>query len=469
MQIPIINGIYTNSESDFRVAYPRNLVPVPQDSGISSGYLRPADGIQFFTDGIGLDRAGINWNGIMYRVSGNRLIRVFEDGTVEELGAITGNDQATIDYSFDRLAISADNKLYYYNDIFGLQQVIDSDLQDVKHFIWIDGYFMTTDGEFLIVTDLNDPFSVNPLRYGSSEVDPDPILALLKIRNEATALNRYSIETFENVGGTGFPFSRIEGAQVQKGVVGTKACCEYIEAIAFMGSGRNESISVYLGGGGRTTKLATREIDQIISKYTEEQLSTVQLEARTHEGLQHLYIHLPNQTLVYDAATSQVVGQPVWFTKDSSKVPDVISRYRGRNVTYCYSKWFVGDTETSAIGTLEQTTGEHWGSKTNWEFSTSIVYNNGVGLLFYELELVALTGRTTLGASPTVATSYTNDGVTWSQPKYRRVGTTGDRDKRIMWLNQGSMRHWRAQRFQGTSECRLSTARLEAKVEQLGV
>ena len=72
MQIPILNGVYTSEASDFRVAYPYNLVPVPVDQGISKGYLRPGEGIVAFTaDGPGLDRGGINWNGLCYRVMGD--------------------------------------------------------------------------------------------------------------------------------------------------------------------------------------------------------------------------------------------------------------------------------------------------------------------------------------------------------------------------------------------------------------
>ena len=43
MQIPIVNGIYTDNGPDLRTSYPVNLVPVPQKSGISSGFLRPGE------------------------------------------------------------------------------------------------------------------------------------------------------------------------------------------------------------------------------------------------------------------------------------------------------------------------------------------------------------------------------------------------------------------------------------------
>ena len=198
MQIPIVNGIYTDENSDFRTSYPRNMVPIPKEQGLSKGYLRPADGsVSLGSGGPGIDRGGINWNGICYRVMGTRLVTIDKNGIVDDLGFISGSGQVMLDYSFDYLGIAAGNNLYLWDGT--LTQVTDSDLGSVIDFIWIDGYFMTTDGESLVVTDLGDPFSVNPLKYSSSEADPDEIKAVLKLRNEAYALNRYTVEVFDNI------------------------------------------------------------------------------------------------------------------------------------------------------------------------------------------------------------------------------------------------------------------------------
>jgi hypothetical protein len=51
--------------------------------------------------------------------------------------------------------------------------------------------------------------------------------------------------------------------------------------IAFMGSGVNESVSVWLGANGTAQKIATREIEEILATYTETQLSTVFMQERT--------------------------------------------------------------------------------------------------------------------------------------------------------------------------------------------
>ena len=219
MQIPILNGIYADENSDFRTSYPLNLIPVPKSTGISSGYLRPAEGIKHLASTPGIDRGAIRWDDICYRVCGQRLIRVNEDGTVTDLGFVGGSEQVSMDYSFDYLAIASGGNLYYY-DKNTIQQVTDPDLGTALTVQYIDGYFMTTDGEFIVVSDLDDPFSFNPLKYGSSEVDPDPILGTTKVHDEAHALNRYTIEVFDNVGGAGFPFQRVDGGHISRGVLG---------------------------------------------------------------------------------------------------------------------------------------------------------------------------------------------------------------------------------------------------------
>ena len=464
MQLQILNGIYADNTPELRTSYPVNLMPVPKQSGISNGFLRPGDGIVENGTGPGTDRGGINWNSICYRVMGTKLVTVASNGTVTELGDVGGpvNTLVTFDYSFDRLAIASGGRLYYWNG--ALTQVTDPDLGLVLDVLWVDGYFMTTDGTSLVVTELNDPTQVNPLKYGSSEVDPDPIVAILKLRNEVYALNRNTIEVFDNVGGEFFPFQRIEGAQVQKGVIGTFGCCVFMETIAFLGSGRNEAPGIYLGANAQASKLSTQEIDQILLQYTEAELATVKLEARNDKNHEHLYVHLPDRTIVYDAAASQAIQEPIWFVLSTSLVG--FSQYRARNMVWAYNKWLIGDPQSSRIGYLVQDTGHHWGQQVRWEFGTIIVYNEGNGAIFNRLELVSLTGSVALGVNPQISTSYSVDGKSWSQDKSISVGTTGS-NKRLAWFQQGHMRNWRIQRFRGDSQAHLSFVRLEAQMEPL--
>jgi hypothetical protein len=398
---------------------------------------------------------------------GTKLVSISSTNVVTVIGDVGGTGQVTFDYSFDYLAVASGGNLFLYRPSTGLQQVTDPDLGTVVDVVWVDGYFMTTDGEFLIVTELNDPFLVNPLKYGSSEADPDPVVALLKVRNEVYALNRHTIEVFDNVGGQLFPFQRVEGAQVQRGTVGTHACCNFMESIAFIGGARNEAPSVWLISGSNAERIATREIDQLLTEFTEEELSNVLVEARVDKGYRHLFIHLPNQTLVFDAAATAGAGAPVWFTLATSLVGN--SQYRAKNLVWAYNRWNVGDPASTAFGYLSDSLSSHWGVLNGWEFSTIILYNESRGLVFHELELISLTGNSIFGTDPSIWTSYTEDGLTWGQERVCKAGMTGARGKRLSWLQQGRMRQWRAQKFRGTSDAQLAVARLEARVEPLAV
>jgi len=121
----------------------------------------------------------------------------------------------------------------------------------------------------------------------------------------------------------------------------------------------------------------------------------------------------------------------------------------------------------TVIGYLVDNISTHWGQKVRWEFGTLIAYNEGNGAVFHRLELVTLTGRVALGIDPIITTSYSLDGVSWSQDRPLRIGAIGNTKKRLAWFQQGNMRQWRIQRFRGDSDSHLSFARLEAQIEGL--
>lgn len=466
MQVPILSGTFTDATGDFRTRYPRNLVPVPKQNGISNGYLRPADGLASFAVGVGSVRGGAVWNGIPYYVSGNSLVQVGSEGATSVLGTIAGAKPASVDYSFDNLIISAGGLLYYWNGS-ALAQVTDPDLGVCIDAIWLAGYTVSTDGESIVVTDLNTPTAVNPLKYGSSESDPDPIKALKRVRTEFYAINRHTCELFEVIGGALFPFQRNEGAQLTRGALGTHCVAVMNDALVFLGSGRKEAPAVWAGNSGSTVKLSTREIDTILENYTDDELADSVMETRAFKNHSVLYLHLPDQVLVYDEQASRAVQEPVWYTMDSGL--EDIATYRARYFLWCYGKWLCGDPTSATIGMVTDAVSDHYGQVVGWEFGTTILYNEGRGGIIHQMELACLPGRVAFGANPVVWTSFSDDGETWSQEWTCYAGMQGDRRKRLTWLDQGDLTNWRIQRFRGTTDAHMSFARLELELEALDV
>lgn len=466
MKVNITSGIYADNEGDFRTSYPKNYIPVPKSTNINTGYLRPGYGIVEFGSGPGTDRGGINWNNVHYRVMGTKLIKIDSVGNNTEIADVLGSDNVRLQYSFDYLSYLSNGVLNVY-DGSTVQTITNPTGITFIDQVWLDGYFVLTDSQNIWTTKINDPLTINPTRYGSSEIDPDPIVGLDELRNELVVFNRYTIEFFENVGGVGFPFQRIEGAQITRGAVGKDAFCIFDEKLAFVGSKLNEPNAVWIAYNGASQKISTREIDKLLKGYTETQLSKVIVEPRYDENNNQLWIKLPDQTIVYDLNASKVVGAPIWFHLHSSNDPDNLSEYRAQNLVWCYDKWIVGDPTTNKYGYLVSDISSHYGNAVSWEFATKVIYNESRGAIVHETELVCLTGNVALGVDPTISTEYSNDLVTWSQPRFIKSGKQGVRSKRLSWLMQGHMEDRRVQRFRGNSDSHLTVSRLEMRMEGL--
>ena len=74
---------------------------------------------------------------------------------------------------------------------------------------------------------------------------------------------------------------------------------------------------------------------------------------------QFLDIHLPDQTIVFDAAGSQAIGQPVWFFLRTSVVG--LGQWAVSDAIWAYDRWNVGKPDATDVGYLDKSIATHWG------------------------------------------------------------------------------------------------------------
>lgn len=443
MQIPIMAGT-TVKNGEFATSYPVNLEPKAIDSGVSKGQLVSARGAVPTIAGPGKDRGGIVWEGTHYRVMGSKLVTV--GSSIIVLGDV-GDDGSPVglDYGFGRLAIRSSQRLFYWDGLT-LTDVTDPDLGVVLDMVWMDGYYATTDGEFIVVTDLANPTSVDPLRYGSSEEDPDPVTGLLKYREELYALNRNTIQPFQNVGGNGFPFSAVQGGVIPVGCISATAKCMVGgDGFAFVGSARNEPLAVWYFGGGSVTRLSDATVDDDLAAEASPQL--IQMECRAFPGERQVIIHLAGKSWGISLSTTEKASQSAWFVLQSGN----FGPYRLRHAVLHEGKHYVGDLNSFALGTLGGAT--HFGEAADWLFDAALLFDPA-GVLVSEIEL--------FGQFPTeenaVFFSMTRDGVLWSRESARRL--TGRRDERVVWRTNVEIRTMGGFRWRGRG--RVAISRCEA-------
>lgn len=462
MQLPIVSGVVASNTAEFAVSTPLNLEPLLIESKISNGQLRTAVGVSPFTTGPGADRGGIVWNSTHYRVMGTKLVSVSQAGVVTTLGDVGGSGPVTLDYSFTNLIIRSSGKLYYWNGV-ALNQVTDEDLGTCIDVTWVDGYTMSTDGEYVVVTELSDPYQVKPLKYGSADSDPDPITGLIRARGEVYVLGTNTIQVFQNVGGNGFPFQNVVGATILVGCVSASAKCLFGQTFAFVGSARDDALGVYVAGQGDANKISTRVVDDALAAVADP--TAIVLERRVSRDEYRLYVHLPAETWVFMAKATERAGQAVWYRCQSGTG----KAYRPRYAVEAFGMTVVGDNESPALGTQSADISSHFDETTQWQFDVGFIYNNAKGAILDSVELVGLTGRGSEVEGSSVFMSMTRDGQLFSQERVVSLGKLGERTKRVQWRPHARVRNYMGLRFRGYSRNLAGFASCEVQARPLAV
>lgn len=441
--LPLVRG-EGKTNYDYIDVIPENMTAVVRDVRGDSGYLVTHDGLTEFAITNGRARGGAYNERFEqhFRVSGDDFESISPTGEVTKLGLTPGDGICSMSNSFNTQAILSDGRLYLWDNAT-LRQVIDPDLGfpiDITHF---RGIYVMTDGEFIFQTDINNEYSISPNKYSSSEFSSDRIVAVAHDgHNQILAFNRFSTETFyfdPNVPSGTSVLQPIQGASSQVGIVGTH-CKAMLDGVFFILGGRqNESISVHILNAGQVTPVATRYIDQVISKYTESNLQDVVLESRVVDGDKFLIIHLPHETLLYNHTTAQLVGKASAWTLVKTGITKN-EPWRGKFGVFDprATKWIYGDILENKLGYLDDKCAAQYGEQVECICYTPIV--NGLETRSIDsFEINTISGFTAGDFSSAFSISY--DGVTYGMEYDNIISVSKGYKERYIARRLGNIKH----------------------------
>lgn len=454
--IPLMKGDKVGFETDYRDALPVNMYAVKREILGAPGYMIGYPGLTQYADGQGIDR-GANYNerfGDQYRVSGGSLVSVPTVGLVSVLGDIPGLSQAAMPYSFNTQAIIADGNMFLYDPSAGFRQVTDPDLGKPIDGVWIDGYYFMTDGEFLFHTDINDESSIDPLKFATAEFMPDPTLGVAKTQdNKAMVFGRYSLEYFRDTASENFSFTRLETRAQKIGIVATHAKCESGGKWFITGGRKSDAVSVHIVGLGDSQKVSSREIDKILGKYTEPELSDMRMEARTEDDVVFILVHLPNETLCFNETIAESFGiDSAWCVL---KTGTYDNNYRAINGVFDarVSEWIYGDKVDGRIAKLDNSVCTQYDAIAEWELFTPLVKLESLSIDSIELEIIP---GFTSARDAKVAFSITENGITYGKEWWELYGDPNDYGERFIKNRLGYVRDNIGFKFRGASTSRMA-------------
>lgn len=437
--ISFIKGTGTDGRV-YRDRLPVNarLVPKPENP-----YLTSVPGLVSFCESSGKDRGGIYFETDdmtgHFRVSGNQLIEIIQGSAGPEsveLGEITGTDQAKMFTSFTNVCIVADRKLYLYNRTDGLIVVPSGDVQEPIDGTWINAkiyllsYDPATKKTFIIQGEPNDDKAWSPEKYSMADVYTDKSYGIAyNTGNQILVFGRHSIESFFDAGGAGFTLQPQKSRTIPQGIIGTNCKTQISGTFAFLGGSPFESISVFMIAGAGTQKIATAEVEQILATYTELELRDVRMESRIEDIHALITIHLPRNTLQYDAATQQ------WCELNSGLGGDV---FRGINAVYdprYGGGWLFGDSLQSVIGKQSKDTFDQYGTRQQMVLTSPFFYAPNKRIS--QFEMATIPGNAPQGEVTNVFVSASQDGRIYGRESMMSAGRGLNYRDRFMIQNFG--------------------------------
>jgi len=288
MRIPIAvgKGFYVDESLAISSRECVNFRPhIPESETAAESCLIGTGGVEnvALTQVGAFNRGMFDLSGAAYSVNGQSLYRIdyAEDAfgnrtytAVDVSGGVSilGSSLVSMSSNGEQLCIVAPDynnqfNMWIYTVAGGLVQVSDADFDGpVLSVDYADGYFIFAKAASnkWFTSDLRDGFSYIATDFASAESDPDNIIAIRQLRGLVFVFGSRTLEPYQNVGGTGFPYERINSGIYNKGCSAQFSIVEADNSLFFIGAGKRERPSVWMTNGGVPQKVSTPSIDNLI-------------------------------------------------------------------------------------------------------------------------------------------------------------------------------------------------------------
>lgn len=453
-EVPIATGFYEDESKPIAAQECTNWIPRIQVSGVpqTKPTLIGTPGISLFATTVNdkFARGAFVQNDIAYSVNGNNFYRINSDGTATDLGTIVGTGRVSMASNGTQICIVVPGSTgYIFTVAGGLVTITDVDftttLGPSEQVVFKDGFFIHFKDQKYFISALNDGLTYAALDFGTAEVDPDKITGIHINHNILYVGGTNSIEPIQNIGGAGFPFQRIEGAVIQKGVVSKFSLIEFANTFVFVGSGLNEEPSVWQYSAGNVIKISSGAIDKILRTLTTTQLGVIFSTTYASRGGFFVSFHLGDRTLTYDASTK------MWHERKSKDGEGRLINWRVNNIICAYGVNLVTDNTSGKIGKLDDDVFSEYGTSIQSTVSGAFLQNMNDRFNISEMEVTCESGvgnSVSPGDDPQIIRKFSDDGgFVFSNSTNRALGKSGEHNKRQIWRREGQVTRTRVYQF----------------------
>lgn len=382
-------------------------------------------------------RAGIQSGGTLYCVAGNGFYSVAANSAVTSLGTVSGSGRVDIAKNTNQIAILIEPDLWVFED-GTLTRVADADFtsRGAKRMAVLDSYggFIEPDSGRFFVCDLNNFKVYDSLDFATAEGNTDNLVSIESNSRQFVLFGEESIELWDNVGGSGFPFLRVSNGYIENGCGASYSTCSADNTVFWLDQDR-----IFRRLEGITPRRISNDgIEQRWQDYA--RVDDATSVTHVHDGHTFVSITFPSAgaTWSFDINTQE------WHERQSYGY----DHWRAAWIVKAYNKTLVGDTQTGNIGEIHAGTHTEWGNPLVREATTSSVYEENREIQHDRLEIDLEVGH---GSAEIMLDASNDGGVTFSALPNRSIGAQGKYTQRVHWDRMGRSTE-RAYRFRFSAD-----------------
>lgn len=302
--------------------------------------------------------------------------------------------------------------------------------------------------------------NIDALSFATAEANPDNVTALKSHNKQLWIFGEESTEIWYSTGDKDLPFAPMQGTSINAGCLQTKTIQEFGGSLAWLSNTANGKAQVVITEGYQVQRISNHALEKELSSYD---LTDASAYVYQENGHSFYAINIPKaqKTWVFDGATGLWHERAIFKDGSFKRHPaEYHAMYKGEhifahvdrlllmgNCTGCFD--ILGDEVLPQV--RERTT--HAVSRTK-----GMIRHNRLTLIAQQA-----TGMDST-TDPQVMLSWSDDdGVSWSDTRWRSLGKRGEHKKRTFWARLGASRN-RAYRIRVTDAATLVITGAELEV-----
>lgn len=408
--------------------------------------IRRSPGLRpFVTVGDGPIRGMYELKNVLYVVSADKLYSVDENKVVTELGTVGGTttlvDIDAIGTDANEVMVVSDGNGYLYDTSTGFRQITDVNFNADISVASLNQVFWTNDPGSNVFrgSATADGDTWPPLRFGSAEQNPDPIVYVVALKTNLWIMGTKSIEYWQTIGGDpDLPLRPVAGATIERGVGAPRSVAKFQDNVFFLG----DDFAVHQIGGSGYRKISDLSLEYAIrgdgfngnTGYVNPKLAEGFFIDHPSHKLYVLTFPADGATWIYDLTTG------LWHERKSKG----LDRWRARESTIAFNKVLCGDFVNNNIWELADGYFKEGDDELVVELITPSISSDKSSLYISKMELIGEVGVGSINnvdelgipkplpLDPEIILYYSKDGgVTFKQKERVSLGRVGDRRIRV--------------------------------------